>query len=334
MTWRLALLVLPLVFSACAQNVGRAPSSTVKRLQGNTVPPDPENFPNGRLRLRYHWKLTPGIQLRLPMSTELGIPSINGAVNGQPLPLILDTGNTFPFLLDATSAGDLEIPTVKGAHAKGTGIGGNVDVLMARYDSLDFGGRPALAQGVAGVFLHSYSRTFAGMRVSNTPLNLLGLPLLEQFSFITIDGPGEEVRLGFRRPFQPPLQAFPIPFNISEGRMWLTLNIAGKAVRAFFDTGCGSGLRLPGTVVKGLPAAALQSANLRKRRAMGVGGIEIEQVGALHGAQLGKVRIEPLEFDTIPGSTETLLGWGPFKKNRITIDFTRRQIWIEPKTGE
>ena len=333
MIWRLVLLFLPLLWSACAQNVGRAPNATVARLQSHSVPADPENFPNGQLRLRYRWKLPPGTMLRLPMSTELGIPCVEGAVNGHAVPLILDTGNAFPLLLDASSAGELGIPTVKGARAQGTGIGGNVDVLMARYDSVDLGGKPVLAQGVTGVFLHSYRTTFAGVTVSETPLNLVGLPLLEQFSFVTIDGPAEEVRLGYKRPYQPAPRAVGVPFTISEGRMWLVLNISGKQVRAFFDSGCGSGLRLPAAVVKGLPAAALKSQQLRKRRAMGVGGVEIEQVGLLYGAQLGQVRIEPLEFDTSPGSTEALLGWAPFKKNRITLDFTRRTLWVEPRTG-
>jgi hypothetical protein len=115
--------------------------------------------------------------------------------------------------------------------------------------------------------------------------------------------------------------------------MWLVLKIAGTEVRAFFDSGCGSGLRLPGSVVKKLPDTAIKTGPLRKRKAMGVGGVEIEQVGQLSGAQLGQVRIEPLEFDTSPGSTETLIGWAPFKKNRITIDFTQRKIWVEPQQG-
>jgi hypothetical protein len=330
---RIAIGVVPLLLSACAQDVGKAPRATVARLQRNTVPADPENFPNGQLRLRYRWKLPPGCMLRLPMNTDLGIPAISGAVNGGPIPLILDTGNAFPLLLDASSAGELEIPVVKGARARGTGIGGNVDVLMARYHSVDLGGRPALGDGVAGVFLHSYRKTFAGVTVSETPLNLLGLPLLEQFSFVALDAPAEEIRLGYKRANHPPANAVGIPFTISDGRMWLVLRIAGTEVRAFFDSGCGSGLRLPEAVVKKLPKAALKSQLLRKRKAMGVGGVETEQVGQLHGAYLGQVRIEPLEFDTSPGTTEALLGWAPFKKNRITIDFIRRKIWVEPQTG-
>jgi hypothetical protein len=271
--------------------------------------------------------------LRLPMTTELGIPSISGAVNGQSVPLILDTGNAFPLLLDASSAGELGIPTVKGARARGTGIGGNVDVLMARYASVELGGRAVLGDGVAGVFLHSYRKTFAGVTVSETPLNLLGLPLLEQFSFVTLDAPAEEVRLGFKRAYQPAASAVGIPFTISDGRMWLVLKIAATQVRAFFDSGCGSGLRLPEAVLKKLPKSALKSQLLSKRKAMGVGGVETEQVGQLLGASLGQVRIEPLEFDTSPGTTEALLGWAPFKKNRITIDFTRHKIWVEPHAG-
>lgn len=331
---RLVTLLLPsLLFSACAQHVGKAPSATVARLQENAVPADKENFPDGQLRLRYRWKLPPGCMLRLPMTSELGIPAISGAVNGRAVPLILDTGNAFPLLLDASSAEELGIPTVKGARAKGTGIGGNVDVLMARYDSVELGGRPVLGTGVAGIFLHSYRKTFAGVTVSETPLNLVGLPLLEQFSFVTVDAPAEEVRLGFKRAYHPPSNAVGVPFTVAAGRMWLVLRIAGKEVRAFFDSGCGSGLRLPGSVVKKLPATAFKSEPLRKRKAMGVGGVEVEQVGQLSEAQLGQVRIEPLEFDTSPGTTEALIGWAPFKNNRITIDFTQRTLWVEPRQG-
>jgi hypothetical protein len=161
----------------------------------------------------------------------------------------------------------------------------------------------------------------------------VGLPLLEQFSFVTVDAPAEEVRLGFKRAYQPPSNAVGVPFTVVDGRMWLVLRIAGAEVRAFFDSGCGSGLRLPESVVKKLPQTVFNSQPLRKRKAMGVGGVEIEQVGQLHGAQLGNVRIEPLEFDTSPGTNESLIGWAPFKKNRITIDFAQRKIWIEPQQG-
>jgi len=63
---------------------------------------------------------------------------------------------------------------------------------------------------------------------------------------------------------------------------------------------------------------------------MGVGGVEQEYVGVLREASLGSVRITPLEFDISAGSAEMLLGWLPFKQSRMTIDFERKKVWVEP----
>ena len=324
-----ALFVL-LLLCSCAENVSRVPHGIIAKLQRHSIPADPADFPKGELRLRYQWKLHPGTVIHTPMSTELGIPSIKGSVNGMEVPLILDTGNAFPILFDAASAADIQIPSIQGAKAKGAGIGGTVDVMMARYESIHLGGHPVLGAGIAGVFLHSYRTTFAGMTVEDKPLNLLGLPLLGQFSFLSIDAPRQKVSLAYKRPFTPPHGAVYFPFSITDGRIWVVVKIEDKEVRAFFDSGCGSSLRIPPDILKTIPKSAFVSENLQKRRAMGVGGIEIERVGKFKRAQVGNVRFEPLEFDTSPGSNEALIGWGPFSKHRITIDFVEHKIWVEP----
>jgi hypothetical protein len=116
--------------------------------------------------------------------------------------------------------------------------------------------------------------------------------------------------------------------------MWVTVNIGKQTLKVFFDTGCGSGLRISRSALDALPKNALNSARLRKRRAMGVGGIEQEHVGDLREAKLGSVRITPLEFDTSASSDEMLLGWLPFKQSRITLDFEKKTVWVEPSNAE
>ncbi|NBV86737.1 MAG: hypothetical protein EBS01_10875, partial [Verrucomicrobia bacterium] len=198
-----ALLLLPtLLLAACAQNVGKASRSTINKLQRDAVPPDPKEFLNGQIQLHYQWKLREGALVRVALRTPLGIPSIDGSLNGNALPLILDTGNAFPVLLDAGSALNVELPAIRGASAKGTGIGGHVDVILGRYTSLHFEDRPVLGRGLAGVFLHSYQKTFAGITTGAIPLNLLGLPLLEQFSSVTIDAPRQEVTFAYKHSFK------------------------------------------------------------------------------------------------------------------------------------
>ena len=324
--------VLPLLLTllaGCAQSVDRASHNTISRLQKSPVAADPADFANGQLQLRYRWQISKGAVFRVPMSTELGIPSVPASINGIEVPVILDTGNAFPILLDAASAAGLSLPTIQGAKAKGTGIGGNVDVLLARYDSISLANQRILGKGVAGIFLHSYRTTFAGVTIKEIPLNLLGLPLLEQFSSVTIDVPRGEIIFAYKRPYQPSQRASSFPFTIEDGRMWVSLQIDDQSVRAFFDTGCGSGLRLPEKTLKQLPEGALKSPFLRKRKAMGVGGVEQERVGILREAILGNLRLTPLEFDTSSGGSDTLLGWLPFRKNKITIDFDRRKVWVE-----
>lgn len=329
MIQRKALLLLLPLLAGCAQSVERASHNTISRLQRAPTAADPSDFVNGQIQLRYRWQITPGTVLRVPMTTSLGIPSVPAKINNDEVSVILDTGNAFPILLDAESAAAISLQTIQGAKAKGTGIGGNVDVLLAHYDSIALANQRVLSKGVAGIFLHSYKTTFAGITVKEIPLNLLGLPLLEQFSSVTIDAPGEEVIFSYKRSFPPPPRAASFPFTIEDGRMWVKLQVDGHFVRAFLDTGCGSGLRLPEKTLQQLPERALKSPYLRTRKAMGVGGVEKEQVGILKEAILGNLRLTPLEFDTSAGGSDTLLGWLPFRKNRITLDFERRKVWVE-----
>lgn len=330
MTRSSLLLLITCLLTGCAHSVDKAPRSTISLLRNNTVAADPLDFEKGQVRPRYVWKIAPGTIIRAPMDTSLGIPSIDGRIDGRDTRLILDTGNAFPILLDATSAAAIGLPTIRGGALKGTGIGGNVDVLLAQYKSVSLQNHNILGRGVAGVFLHSYRTTFAGMTVNELQLNLLGLPLLEQFSSLTIDGPGNEVVLAYKRSFIPPRAAASFPFSIQDGRLWVKIKIGTQSVKAFFDTGCGSGLRLSRSALETLPETALTSTRLRKRKAMGVGGVEQEHVGVLQEAEIGSVRMIPLEFDTSAASRDNLLGWLPFKQSRITIDFEKKKVWVEP----
>lgn len=328
------MILCALLITGCAQSVDKAPRSTITLLKNNTIAADPLDFEKGQVRPRYQWRIKPGTIIRTPFDTSLGIPSIEGEIDGQTTRLILDTGNAFPVLLDASSAASIGLPTVRGTALRGTGIGGNVDVLLAQYHSLKICDQPVLGRGLAGIFLHSYRKTFAGMTVNEMQLNLLGLPLLQQFSSITIDGPNNILALSFKRPFTPAPGSASFPFTIQDGRMWVKIKVDQQTISAFFDTGCGSGLRLSAQALEKLPKSALVSATLRKRRAMGVGGIEQEQVGVLRQAQLGSVRMVPLEFDTSPNSHDILLGWLPFKQSSITIDFEKRIVWVAPPEGK
>ena len=316
----------------CAKSVSTASPSSVQKLQRNTSQPTASEISvTGELILHYPWRLAPNSELILPLKSPLGVPTVDAVLNQEPIPLILDTGNTFPMLLDIRSATSAEVSTLKGISAKGSGIGGNVNVTLARFNSLQLKNKDVLGPGIAGVFLHSYRSTFAGMTVKEIPLNLLGLPVLESFSYVSFDGSNESVRLAYKKDYVPKTSALCIPFTRRDGRIWVDLWIGSKKIPAFFDSGCGTSLRIPKAILDSIPKAQLLNTNLKRRKAMGVGGVEIEDVGVLREVRLGNLKISPLEYDTTLSTTETLIGWGPFKNHRLTIDFTRNKIWFEPK---
>ena len=326
----LACVAQAVIISGCAKSVSPASQKSIQQLHLNTARATPrEVSPNGQLVLQYPWSLPDGAELILPLKAPLGVPTIDASLNEEPIPLIFDTGNTFPVLLDIETAIKSGVSTLKGSHAKGSGIGGNVSITIARFNSIHMQNTRVLGPGVAGVFLQSYQNTFAGIPVCKIPLNLLGLPILEKFSYVSFDGANETVRLGYKRAYIPKASALCMPFTRKDGRLLLDLWIGSMKIQAFFDSGCGTSLRIPKETLDSIPKNFVLGQNVKQRKAMGVGGVEVEDVSVLREARIGNLKISPLEFDTTSSTTETLLGWGPFKNSRLTIDFVKNKIWFE-----
>ena len=330
--WSLSLLCL-CTFNACAPHVRPISTTALHRLQQHSTPHRANEFSKGQLRLEYPVQLTPGTILQVPLRETHQIPTISVALDSCVLPWIVVTGAAFAVLLDSDSAARARLPVIEGAKVKGIGVGGNTDVLLGRFESLDCAGKKVLGAGIAGVLLQTYHVKFAGLPMRRMPINLLGLPFLKLFTFVTLDAPAKEAHLGYKTSFLPPKGAVSFPFQIQDGHLWVNVNIAGQSVRAFFDTGCGSSLRLPASALANLPPSAWTSSNRKKREAMGVGGVEMEEIGTLKEAFVGKVRITPVEYDTSAVCRDAMLGWGPFRNNRITLDFQRNCVWVEPVAG-
>jgi hypothetical protein len=309
---RLSKLFIPLacianaaILSGCAKTVSSASQKSIQRLHLNTAKATPrEVSSSGQLILQYPWFLPDGTELILPLKSPLGVPTIEAHLNEEPIPLIFDTGNTFPVLLDIQTAIKSGVTTLKGSHAKGSGIGGNVNITIARFNSLRMRNTRVLGPGISGVFL-------------------------ERFSYVSFDGLNETVRLGYKRAYAPKTSALCIPFTRRDGRLWMDLWIGSMKIQAFFDSGCGTSLRIPKETLDSIPKNLVLSQSIKQRKAMGVGGVEVEDVGVLREAKIGNLKISPLEFDTTSSTTETLLGWGPFKNSRLTIDFVKNKIWFE-----
>jgi predicted aspartyl protease len=269
--------------------------------------------------------------LRLPLKNRRALPSVDLTLNRQRLPWFVDTGASFSLVLDAASAEKARLPLLRHSRLSGSGVGGSAPGLLGRFDSLASESTPWLGRGLALVLLHQYQMRFAGIPLQKVSINLLGLPVLQRFSYLTFDAPGQELRLGFKRRYLPPPRAVSLPFESKDGRLWVTLRIAGHPVRAFFDTGYAANLRLPTQLASRLPPAAFESWQPEPvQRQLGIGGIELDSLGRLREASIGSLSLRPLAFHASPKAEEAILGWGPFRTLKTTIDFQRQRIWIEP----
>jgi hypothetical protein len=326
--WIPSLLCI-LSTTSCTPYVRQASPSFVQKLRKNSTPREPSEFPHGQLQIQYPIRLRPGTVLHFPMQHSHRIPGIQAKLNHHNFPWILDTGAGFPVLIDAKSAASVHIPVIRDVRVKGTGVGGNTDMLLGRFHSMTFANQEVLGPGIAGILLRTYHFNFAGVPVRRVPLNLLGLPFLELFSFVTLDGPQREVQLGYKRDFHPATTAQSFPFRKDGSRLWITVKIAGRPIEAFLDTGYGSDLRLPACELNKLPTSARQNTATQKRPAMGVGGVEMEETGFIKEAHIGSIRLAHVEIETSENCTEAMVGWGAFRNRRITIDFQQNRVWVE-----
>ena len=320
-----------LALTACTPHVQPLSPKTIAALHRKSVPSLPSEFRNGQwLTEAPPLQLPAGSEVRLPLQTLRELPSIELNLNGQPLPWFIDTGASFPIVLDATSAQKASLPLLRHSRLTGSGVGGSAPGLLARFDSLALESTPVLQRGLALVLLHQYQLRFAGISVEKVPINLLGLPLLERFSYLTFDAHNQELRLGFQRPYRPSPNAASFPFETKEGRLWVTLRIGTRPIRAFFDSGYAANLRLPSKLASSLPQSAFEFWEPEAvQRQLGIGGIELDSVGRLREATLGSVTLRPLSFHASSNAQETILGWGPFRNLKTTIDFQRKRVWVE-----
>jgi hypothetical protein len=313
----------------CAPQVAPVSSANLGWLRKNTTARQRGEFSKGDVPSHFPLRLPPGAVVKLPLDTSHQIPVVPGELEGKALPWIVDSGAAYPVLVDAQSAVEAGLRPIENVGVRGVGVGGQTQLLLGRFRELSLGGRSVLGPGVAGILMQNYRITFAGIPWKRMPLNLFGLPLLEQFSHVTFDGPAREVTFSRAGRYKPRVGAFSVPFTRAADRLWVDLSIGGHRVRAFLDTGCGSALRLSPASMQGIPQECFAVPHGKTRRAMGVGGVETEEVGVLKHLDLGDLRLRRVEYDTHPNSEENILGWGAFFRVRATLDFVRNRMWVE-----
>jgi hypothetical protein len=259
----------------------------------------------------------------------LNVPAVPAQLNGAPIHLILDTGaSNVPLLLEAQTAARTGVHPLKGIFLKGSGVGGSVRVGVGRFESLRLGGLVILGAGHTGILLQSYSETIAGITVRKIPLNLLGMKTLSTFSYVAIDAPRAEVEFGIHTLYAPGATERSFDFTPRKDGPRVPLQVGERTIEALLDTGCSSPLSLNGADLKKIAAENFKSPPSRPQKSMGVAGLETSRRGVLREVRIGAIRMAPVDFDSTAPGTDSILGWGAFRKHRMVLDFQRRKVWV------
>lgn len=333
LTAQIILAILGTVLlTNCTPRVSPAAPSTLKSLYSHSLPPPPKGLRTSapaRLDVSLHLPPNPTV-LRLPLLSNLNLPAVPALINGLPVHLILDSGAVnVPVLVEPKSAVRLGLRPLKGAFLKGSGVGGSVKVSVGRFESVSLANHPLFGPGYAGILLQSYTETIAGIPVRTIPLNILGMKALSVFSYIAIDSPAKQVELGIHTPYQPGPGAASFDFEIRNDGLHVDLLVGATTIHALLDTGCSSPLNLTQKDVGRLPGQAIAASGARMQKSMGIAGLETSRSGTLREVRLGNIRLSPVEFDSSPSSSDSLLGWGAFRNRRIVLDFLKKRVWVE-----
>jgi hypothetical protein len=172
---------------------------------------------------------------------------------------------------------------------------------------------------------------------------LIGLKLMEEFSYVLFDNRRNEVEFGAKDDlFDPGAEAwsaYPLKIEIDpqeQRRLMVDMPIAGKIFRVWFDTGNPGGLELASAVWEQIEPLVR---------------VKDEKTDSVMYWQFGDVACEkktvaklPLGFKTIRDAevvvlseggpfydTYAAIGMDVFKRNVVVIDFGRNLLWVKER---
>lgn len=254
-------------------------------------------------------------------------PHVTGRINGQRVPLLLDTGAS-------TSVFEPDVATDCGLQPAGTsrvqirGVLGNTGASRAMMSTLELGSWratnvPCLVRGSAS------------FRPGGVGSAILGMDHLHrQCSFVTIDYRRGSVELGFSRPYQPrgDLHVSRTPLRWVGGLPFIRVSSGGIAWDAVVDTGSSWGI-----VIDQSTAARLGHA----RDGVGLGrGLILSGVGGSVSADQAGARVIEVPSATLCGENHVgaalyvmpgpkRIGSRFWEGTRLTLDFRSGSLWLE-----
>ncbi len=259
------------------------------------------------------------------------LPGLSVTLNGRhKVNMLADTGAQL-CIFDANSvlAGKGRTYVPANLNVSVTGIGGNEDAWLARFEHADIGGIE-LRDFTGLVRRNKTTVRYGPLPMRNMPINLLGCPVFLAFDHVTFDYPAKRFYFSGHTAFQPPASAWRIPLTIESQLLYVPLRIGSRTVAAMVDTGAKDQIFLSTRTVKKLGLTALAESG-GTYRAIGLGGETSGRQFKLPLAFLGEVPVRDLTVDTAESTSwDARIGSDLLSRWKTTFDFRNRAMWVEP----
>ena len=273
--------------------------------------------------------------VRVPMLRVHDLPAVACYINGRDaVPVIVDSGSQ-GCVLEASTAVAKHVRIVNPSEARFTlsGIAGTEFALMGLPDLVTIG-EWKLSRFPVLVRTHqSHVSTGIPFFQRRFHFNVWGMdPIHRLCSYLTLDYPKSEVSFGFGKTYHPEHKlSWRSPLKFKMGLPVVRLRSGGHSWDAIVDTGASSLLEIDDATATRLHLH--QKAQPAEATRVGVGGGGGEgKVVMTEMAQLPKLEglgPEMENIDALLVSDYSKVGTGLLSAFRITLDFSRGEIWLE-----
>lgn len=271
----------------------------------------------------------------LPMASAYGLPAAEVSVNGTgPEPFLVDTGAqvgmTSASLAIRTKARVYEAPAGS-PLPPAVGFGGTEATWLARFDRLDYGGL-TVEEGVFLLRRHETSIRFLGSRLAEVEMNILGMPALKPYSYVTFDYPAARFVFSAKDRFSPDQRMTRLPMTLCDchGLPHVPVMVGRKTYLARIDTGGRFELKLSDRLAREL-GWAQQVQNAKAVEGHGIGGrVQEARFGIPVPIHLGNLKLDDVTALTGGADSETLIiGSKLLERWKVTFDFKRSALWLD-----
>ncbi len=330
-----ALAVAALAVSGCAYVSAPVSSSTERRLLSHKLT-DAEfggvTTDGGKsMRFAVFEGSIPVEPVTVPMVEAYHeLPGLEMRLNGkQTVKMLADTGAQL-CILDAASVLDGGGRTYVPGHisVSVTGIGGNEEAWLARFDHASIGDIE-LKSFTTLVRRQKTLVRFGPVPMRTMPINLLGCPVFLAFDHVTFDYPRHQFVFSGHTPFTPPKGAQRIPLTARGQLLYVPLRIGSKTVEAMVDTGAKDQIFLNSKTVRklGLHGSVASGGHYR---AIGLGGETAGRQFSVPLVFLGDMPIRNVTVDTAESEAwQARIGSELLSRWKVTFDFRGDAMWVE-----